>query len=80
MEAMPATTTEGQPALKGQNVSARIHVGHHQGERMSIFGSLNEFNLEVSGVPSGESFSLSGHVVEQPNMRITISGRKIGDL
>jgi hypothetical protein len=67
----------GTANVEGENVSARIHVGHHQGERMSIFGSLNEFNLEVSGTPSGDSFSLSGHVVEQPNMKITISGRKI---
>lgn len=70
----------GPATVNGQSVSARIHVGHHQGERMSIFGSLNEFNLEVSGIPSGDSFSLTGHVVEQPNMKITITGRKISEL
>lgn len=71
---------KGTASVEGQGVSARIRVAHHQGERMSIFGSLNEFNLEVSGAPSGDSFSLSGHVVEQPNMKITITGRKISEL
>jgi hypothetical protein len=64
----------------GGEVRARIHVGHHTGERRSIFGPLNEFDLEVSGQPGGDNFTLNGHVVGHDNMKIGITGRKIADL
>lgn len=59
---------------------ARIRVGHHHGERNSIFGSLNEFNLDLTGSLTQDAVNFSGHVVEHPAMKIAIKGRRVSGL
>lgn len=42
----------------------------------SIFGSVNEFLLELSGSMAGANgFLAQGHVVGQPQLKITIRGK-----
>ena len=44
---------------------------------MAIFGNLDLFNLKVAGDVTGNEFALHGYMVEAPNMKITVKGKKI---
>lgn len=57
-----------------------VQVTHYQGQRNSIFGSLDRFTLRVSGIPSEGNLILTGHVVEAPTQKITIECKKISEL
>ena len=39
----------------------------------SVFGPLNEFNLKLTGQANPKLMALSGHVVENPELKITIN-------
>lgn len=70
---------KGSSNVQGETATAQMQVvRHQQGE--SIFGPLPEFNLELSGNVSGDSFQLQGKMVEQPNMHIRIEGVKVSNL
>lgn len=45
----------------------------------SIFGQLKQFTLDVSGSATGDTFNVSGGMVGQPDMRISITGRRLGE-
>ncbi|WP_024461504.1 GrlR family regulatory protein [Marinimicrobium sp. LS-A18] len=56
------------------NVTARIKCTNDRKLLQSIFGDINEFNLELSGTPDKEhkEFILQGHMVENPSMKIGV--------
>jgi hypothetical protein len=40
----------------------------------SIFGQMSNFHLKVSGSPHSDNFVLTGHLVENPALTISIVG------
>lgn len=70
----------GTLTVESTRVSGQIQVAHYQGQRNSIFGPLQRFNLNVSADIGGEIMILRGHVVEHPSMMIEIHCRKVSDL
>lgn len=54
------------------NVTKYNNIGHMQ----SIFGPLTNFNLKVSGRADPRSMVLTGIVVEQPQLQITIKATR----
>jgi hypothetical protein len=72
----------GMEITKGENIISKIQVSRYDASQQSIFGSLENFDLELSGTLSkdGREFSLSGTIVGQPQFRIHIAGKKLRDL
>ena len=71
---------KGDVNVSGQSATGRIHVGPHGERSESIFGPLTEFDLQLSGTTTDDSFSLGGEVVGHPGMGIKVDGRKVSDL
>jgi hypothetical protein len=63
------------------SLKAEIQVSLYRNQRpVSVFGFLSEFQLELLGSSKEDQFILSGKVVKQPILSITIEGKKIADL
>lgn len=66
---------------EGDNLEAEIHVTLHGTVGVTIFGpNVREFHLRLTGNASGMGLSLSGQVVEQPGLKMTLNGRKLADV
>jgi hypothetical protein len=59
-------------------VQSDIHVTKYNniGSMQSIFGPLTNFNLKVSGKLDRQTIVLTGIVVEQPQLQITIKATR----
>jgi hypothetical protein len=55
----------------GNDVKGKIVVKHYAGIPYSIFGNLKEFEVIVSGKIQQPLMEVSGHLVGNPNMKIT---------
>ena len=71
---------KGNMNVTGQSATGQIHVGPHNERAESIFGPLTEFDLQLSGNVTDDSFSLGGDVIGQSGMGIKVSGRRVADL
>lgn len=49
-----------------------LKVKHYSGPAYSIFGTLKEFSVKLEGVPARDTFDMSGHLVENPTMKMRI--------
>jgi len=72
-------TYQGHVQSTGNNISTKVHISRHDPTVHSVFGPLDNFDLDLSGTLShgGHAFHLSGTVVSQPQLRIAITGRKV---
>jgi len=68
---------DGNVKVQGNKAEANIKVVRFNKAGMAIFGNLDSFNLKVSGDIAATDIELHGNMVEQPNMKITIKGKKI---
>lgn len=68
---------DGNVKIEGDRVEASVKVVRFNKAGIAIFGNLDAFNLKVSGNVSTSEFALHGNMVEQPNMKITIKGKKV---
>jgi T3SS negative regulator,GrlR len=71
---------KGTMNIDGQTATGQIHVAPHNERTESIFGPLTEFDLQLSGNVTEDSFSLGGDVIGHPGMAIKVNGRKVSDL
>lgn len=62
------------------DVQAVIEVSHYRGVPNSVFGSIKNFTLNLTGKSDDNSFTVSGGVVNMPNAAITIKGVKVADV
>lgn len=53
-------------------LNATAKITHYAGAPSSVFGPAKEYNISVSGTPAHDSFVLHGHVVEAPQLKISI--------
>ena len=56
----------------GSLVNADVKVTHFTGEPYSIFGIRNEFKLTISGKLNFPVMELTGHVVGEPQLIMTL--------
>ena len=63
--------------IEEKKIQADIKVVRFNKAGMAIFGNLDLFNLKVAGDVTGNEFALHGYMVEAPNMKITVKGKKI---
>lgn len=56
----------------GGNVTAKIKCTNDRNTLVSIFGNLKEFNLVLKGSSAYDIFTLHGHMLENPQMEITV--------
>lgn len=68
---------DGNVKVQDNRAEASIRVVRFNKAGMAIFGDLDSFNLKVSGDIAVPNMELHGNMVEQPNMKITIKGKKI---
>jgi rRNA processing protein Gar1 len=63
-------------------VHSDIHVTKYNniGHMQSIFGPLTSFHIKVSGKTDPQSMVLTGVVVEQPQLQITIKATRRAEL
>ena len=72
----------GSYEVRNETATARIKCTKYStiGNMQSIFGPLNKFHLELSGKPDEKAMTLTGHVVENPALKITIKAIRRAEL
>lgn len=66
----------GKKMTQDGQFTSRLTIKRWNPSAHSIFGSIDQFELELSGgSPDPGTFVATGHVVGQPQAKITIRGR-----
>ena len=67
--------------VSGSKIVATLNIKRWNQYAVSIFGNIVEFDLKLEGQVSGDSttFSGSGFVVQNPQMQVTFSARRLDD-
>jgi hypothetical protein len=73
-----------QGSLQGDaaTISSKVHISRYNPSAVSIFGPLENFDLELSGTwhPNGQHFSLTGTIPGQPHLPISVNGCRFRNL
>jgi hypothetical protein len=71
----------GSYELSGSTVTANLKIKRWNPAVASIFGSFPEFDLQLTGhmPPDWSLFHAEGIIVQNPQLRITIDGRRLDD-
>lgn len=67
----------GQLLADGPQVSGRIEIKRWNTKVPSVFGPLPNFTLDLHGTATGDTFTVSGGVSGQPQMSISIQGKRL---
>ena len=67
----------GQLLADGERVSGQLEIKRWNASAQSVFGPLVNFALTLTGTVNGESFRVSGGIPGQPNLKISIDGRRL---
>lgn len=59
----------------GEHMTCALHVKRWNSAHTSVFGPLNDFDLQLSGQFSADGFTVSGGMSANPGMTIQIVGR-----
>ena len=70
----------GQMLADGDKVSGQLDIKRWNNGAPSIFGPLGNFALYLTGTVNGEAFKVTGGVNGQPNLKITIDGRRLSNI
>ena len=72
---------KGTYQIKDSKVTAELKIKRWNASVPSIFGSFPEFDLVLTGhmPPDWSLFHAEGNVVQNPQLRITIDGRRLDD-
>jgi T3SS negative regulator,GrlR len=71
----------GNVKVEESIVHVDIDVSRHTNfPTQSIFGQMSNFHLKVSGSPNSDTFTLTGHLVENLALTITIIGVRRAEL
>jgi hypothetical protein len=71
----------GSYSIEDSRITATLHIQRWNPVVTSVFGSYPEFELELKGTvtPDWGSFSADGTITKEPQLRIAIKGRRLGD-
>jgi hypothetical protein len=61
-------------------LQAHVEITHYAGESNSIFGAADKFHIEVSGKTAKEKFTLHGHVIGHPELKISMNFTRRAEL
>lgn|SRR5690606_585836 len=71
-------TYTGTISESESSFTSTLTIKRWNSSAQSIFGAISEFSLELSGSTSGPNgFVAQGHVVGQPQLKITIRGKHL---
>ena len=70
----------GDVRIEDSMAYVKLHIEHFAGPSTAIFGNLKEFDLEVSGKVGDSEITFTGHLVQNPSMKIKIVARKRASL
>jgi hypothetical protein len=62
----------GTYSLQGSKAVAKVKITHYTGTTYSIFGALDEFDLELSGTPAHGGFTMNGYIVQNRALQISM--------
>ncbi len=62
----------GNYGVKNSILYADVKCTNDRKLLQSIFGDLDEFNLRLEGAPAHDEFTMQGHMIENPSMKISI--------
>ena len=67
--------------VDGSTIEAKIRVKRWKPGIASIFGNLEEYDLNLRGTSNAASdnFTVSGSIIQVPTLKITIHGQRISD-
>jgi len=71
----------GSYEISDSRVTAKLKVKRWNHAVASIFGSFPEFDLDLTGhiPPDWSLFHAEGFIVQNPQLRLTIDGRRLDD-
>jgi hypothetical protein len=71
----------GSYTISSNSITADLHIKRWNAAIHSVFGSFPEYHLRVRGTASADwgNFTVEGDMVEHPQFRISIKGRRLGD-
>ncbi len=69
----------GQLTVVGQTLHGRLQIQRWNPGTVSVFGPLDNFALDLAGLSgaANDEFTVSGGIAGQPNLKITITGRRL---
>lgn len=70
---------QGTLNVSGDKVSGTLQIRRWNRTAVSVFGPLDQFELQLSGVVNDSSFTVTGGISNQPGLTITIRGRLIAE-
>jgi hypothetical protein len=70
----------GKYSLEENVVSIRVRVTRHNPAWITVFGPVEQFDLELSGEASPNQFVVSGKMPTMPNLTIRVIGKRLGDV
>lgn len=71
----PAYLYTGTITSNSNWIAGQININKwNQAGNDSVFGATNNFDLAVQGNATDKNFTISGHMVGQPALKITIEG------
>jgi hypothetical protein len=78
----PAYTYQGQVESEDGKLKAVIDVVRHNPKEVSIFGPLDNFQLQLNGTlqKDGKAFKASGAAASKPELHLSLSGEQIREL
>jgi len=69
----------GQLAATGDQVAGQLEIKQWNHAVPSIFGQLRKFKLDLKDSANGDTFAVSGGMAGQPNLKISIAGRRLAE-
>lgn len=75
-----AYTYQGHLVQQEGAVSSTLEVSRYNPTAQSIFGPVENFELELSGNVNGNRFDMTGNVKGQPSHTINVAARHFKDL
>jgi len=70
----------GYRITEPNRLSAQLHIARHQPGIESVFGPLDQFDLELFGTSTATSFSTQAQIAGHTSISIQVEGRKVSNL
>ena len=77
----PGYLYQGSYEIDDTRITAKLHVKRWNPAWASVFGNLTEYDLALKGqMPAdGSLFYAEGAVVQHPQLKLTVNGRRLAD-
>jgi hypothetical protein len=76
----PGYIYSGTYSVNGNAVSIQARVIRHDPSWITVFGPIEQFDLQLSGEASPNQFVFTGTIPSMPNSTIKAVGKRLGDV